>query len=425
MGLLHHGRLLLGIDLGEEYAQISYNTGDREVETLSLVAGEEQYNIPTVLCKRVGANQWFFGKEALAYAQDEQGILVENVLGLAVRGEPMLIDGTTFDPVALLTLFMKRCLGLPAQAGIHEKLYAINITCEKLDSRMVEVLNQVVERLQLRTEKVFYLSHVESFYHYVIKQPKELWQSHALLLEYRGTKVISYCMGSNPRTTPVVCYVEKWEYNMPPYEPMPEEEAARREKMERLDREFDDIATQVCRRTPVTSVYLIGEHYSEEWMKESLRNLCMGRRVFQGNNLYSKGACYALIERAQPSEVGQAHIFLGEEKLQSNIGMRILSQGEEIYYALLDAGINWYEAAQQFEFYMRGGNELQIEITPLTGRESRVETVVLEDMLPGMSRLRAKLFLEDERKLKLEIEDLGFGSFRAATNYVWHKEVAL
>ena len=424
MGLLRPGKLMVGFDLGEEYAQISYCQGE-DVETLSTVAGQEQYNIPAVLCKRIGANQWFYGEEAIHCADENQGILVENLLRLATGGEPVQIDGIVFDPVSLLALFVKRALGVLSLVASPDKIYAMIITCEKLDSRLVAVLDRVVESLQLKTDRIYYQSHAESFYHYMLKQPEELWKAQVLLLEYRGTKVQSYCMGLNRRTTPVVAYVENWGYNMPPYDPMPEDVEMRREKMERLDQEFTDIATQACKRTPVTSVYLIGEHYSNEWMKESLRNLCMGRRVFQGNNLYSKGACYAVQERLKPSEIGKAHVFLGEEKLKSNIGMHILQQGHEIYYALLDAGVNWYEAEHTVEFYMRGGNELELDILSLTGKENRKVSIVLEDMLPGMSRMRAHLFLTGEKELVAQITDLGFGSFRPATEQVWRKEIAL
>ena len=85
MGLLRHGKLMVGFDLGEDFSQISYTMGD-DVETLSTVAGQEQYNIPTVLCKRVGANQWFYGKDALNNAQEDNGILVRDVLKLAIDG---------------------------------------------------------------------------------------------------------------------------------------------------------------------------------------------------------------------------------------------------------------------------------------------------------------------------------------------------
>ena len=64
-------KIIIGYDLGNAFSQISYSylSQDCEVETLSCVAGEEHYNIPTVLCKRQGTGQWLFGREALRFAQ--------------------------------------------------------------------------------------------------------------------------------------------------------------------------------------------------------------------------------------------------------------------------------------------------------------------------------------------------------------------
>ena len=51
-------------------------------------------------------------------------------------------------------------------------------------------------------------------------------------------------------------------------------------------------------------------------------------------------------------ENGKNHVYLGQDKLKSNIGMKVRRQGEESYQALLDAGINWYEAQNTMEFYL-------------------------------------------------------------------------
>ena len=101
-------KVIVGYDLGKDYAQIScYVTGkEEEITTLSSVAGSQVYTIPLVLSKRQGVNQWFYGSEALRHAEEEEGILVEHLLKLAKVGEPVQIDGTTLDPVALLTLFL-------------------------------------------------------------------------------------------------------------------------------------------------------------------------------------------------------------------------------------------------------------------------------------------------------------------------------
>lgn len=423
--LLNNEKLIVGYDLSDQYSQISYCIAGEEVETLSSVAGAESFNIPAVLCKREGVNQWFYGKEALRYAEENQGILVKDLLHLAMDGEAVQIEGKTFDPVALLTLFVKRSLGMLSQVSGPDKIGALMITCRKLDHRLLEVLAQVVAALKLKPEQVCFQSHMESFYNYMIHQPEELWSFQALLCDYEENSIRVYRMECNKRTTPIVAFIEDREYDFPAYEPMPEAETLRSEKMERLDREFLDLCTAICQNQMISSVYLIGEHYSEDWMKESLRYLCRGRRVFQGNNLYSKGACYGMLERISASEAGRTHVFLGNDKLKANIGMKILRRGEESYYALLDAGVNWFEADQTMECYVQEGNTIELIITPLIGKNGRIAQIVLDDLPGSISRLKIHLYLKEENCVVVEIVDLGFGEIRSGSGHIWKEEITL
>ena len=46
-------KIVAGIDLANDYAQISYCRLDQSMpDTVSQVMGEEQYNIPVVLCRK-------------------------------------------------------------------------------------------------------------------------------------------------------------------------------------------------------------------------------------------------------------------------------------------------------------------------------------------------------------------------------------
>lgn len=412
LGLLNTEKAIVGYDLQDNFSQISYCLSENgEIETLSSVAGEERYNIPTVLCKRAGVNQWFYGKEALRYAEEEQGILVQNLVSLAVDGEPIQIEEKSYDPVALLALFLKRSLGLLGQITSVEKIGALMITCEKLDYRLLEILNQAVSGLRLKTENIYFQSHAESYYNYMIHQPEELWRNQSVLFYYSDAKITVYRMECNRRTTPIVAFIDSREYPFSFSEPK--------------DLDFLRIAEEVCNGNMIGSVFLIGDFFSEEWMKESLRYLCKGRRVFQGNNLYSKGACYGMQERMNASEAGKNHVFLGNDKLKANIGMNILRQGEESYYALLDAGVNWFEAEQTVEFYLQDGNSVEFIITPLIGKGNRLAQIILEDLQEGLCRLSAHLHLVAENLLEIEIEDCGLGEFRAATHHVWKEQIEL
>lgn len=405
-------KVIVGYDLGNKYAQIScYVTGsEEEIRTLSSVAGSSVYTIPLALSKRQGVNQWFYGSEAIRYAGEEEGILVENLLKLARDGEPVQIDGAPIDPVALLTLFLKRSLGLLSQVTNTERIGALMITCEELDHRMLEVLTAATEGLHLKTDQICFQSHVESFYYYNLYQPEELWRHKTILCEYEDASIRTYCMECNRHTTPVVAYMEEREFPFP----VPES-----------DEKMQEIAKKLCENQMISSVYLIGEAFSRDWMKESLRYLCKGRRVFQGNNLFSKGACYGMMERLTPGENGKNYVFLGKDKLKSNIGMKVLRQGEESYQALLDAGINWYEAKNTMEFYLLEGRAVEILITSLTGKGNRIARIVPEELQEGIIRLRISVEMRDDTHLKVELEDLGFGTFRAATHHIWKEEIEL
>ena len=97
------------------------------------------------------------------------------------------------------------------------------------------------------------------------------------------------------------------------------------------------------------------------------------------------------------------------------IGMKVLRQGEESYQALLDAGINWYEAKNTMEFYLLEGRAVEILITSLTGKGNRIARIVPEELQEGIIRLR----------ISVEMRDLGFGTFRAATHHIWKEEIEL
>ena len=43
--------------------------------------------------------------------------------------------------------------------------------------------------------------------------------------------------------------------------------------------------------------FLLGEGFHGEWSQDSLRLLCHNRRVFKGNDLYSKGACFGMQDK--------------------------------------------------------------------------------------------------------------------------------
>lgn len=121
-------------------------------------------------------------------------------------------------------------------------------------------------------------------------------------------------------------------------------------------------------------------------------------------------------------------IFLGKDKLKTNIGMDVSRQGEDSYLAILDGGENWYECHKEWDVILREGNTVRLKITPLDGRNVRYIEVVL-DGLPqrenNLTRLHMDASMVNERILKIRIKDMGFGEMFPSSELSFTQEIDL
>ncbi len=421
---LHKGSVLVGYDLGNRYSQISYCIyGQEDVDTVATVVGTKQYNIPTMLCKRKGTNQWYYGKDALKNEQ-EGGSPLSGLLSLARKGEEVKVEEELFDPVALLTLFIKRTMTLMNFIAPVEKIDAIMFTVEELDDRMVEVLTLVSANLGLKTSHIYFQGHTESFYSFMLHQQADLWYHQVLACEHDGLRLKLYRMECNKRTTPIVVLIEEQIYETLVIPEEAEEEKIRQDAYRLADERFLGILQGMCEGRFISTVYLLGDGFRAGWQEQSLQFLCRNRRVFQGNNLFSKGACYGLLEKLEPSEEGKKHVFLGRDMLKANIGMNVMRQGKESYYALLDAGENWYELYRECDFLLTKEKELCFVITPLDGKHVQTKVIALsegnENGAP-YTRYHMEMKMNAPDQVCVKITDLGFGEFYEASGNVWEE----
>lgn len=421
----HKGSLFVGYDLGERYTQISCCLfGQGDVETVAPVMGTKQYNIPFMLCKRKGTNQWFYGKEAVKCGDEEDMLPVDGILSLARSGEKTEIDGESYEPAALMTLFIKKSLGILSIIAPLENIGAFMFTVDRMDDRMVEVLLQVAANLNLKTGRIYFQSHTESLYSFMLYQPSQLWAYQVVVCEHDGRYLKTYRMECNKRTTPIVALIEEASYETLVVPLEDEEEDVKEDAFRLADERFLAILEKMCEGRIVSSAYLLGDGFREEWHKKSLQFLCRNRRVFQGNNLFSRGAVYSLLEKFDPGEAGQTHIFLGEDKLKANIGMRVLRQGRESYYALLDAGENWYELHNSCEILLGKEKTLSFVITPLTGKNAKTRTIPLSEARETgapFTRYALEVAMASPDTVQVRVTDLGLGEFFPSAGQVWEE----
>ena len=253
------GKYIIGYELGKKHVQISYlKIGDKEPETFSTVAGQEQYNIPFVMYKQDDKNLWYIGKEALAKYEEMGGVLLTDLLENAYRQETTEVNLETYDSAALLALFVKRSLSYLSFVAPVEKQAAIMFTVETLNQKTVEVLREMVEYLQMPQVLIQFMGKEESFFYYNLHTDPSLWANRVYMYEMQENKLQSYQLYLNRQTKPVVTLIEKKEYEE---FPMYENEEPTGEEKEVRDQIFLEYVTEDMEEKIVSTVYLIGDGF--------------------------------------------------------------------------------------------------------------------------------------------------------------------
>ena len=420
------GKYVIGYELGREHVQISYlKIGDKEPETLSMVAGEEQYDIPFVLYKQEDKNLWYIGKEAVAKQQELGGALLTDLLENACLQEMTEVNLESYDSAALLALFVKRSLSYLSFVAPVQKLAAIMFTVEKPDQKTIKILRQMEEHLQMPQVLIQFIGKEESFFYYNLHTEPSLWSNQVYLYEMHKNRLQSYQLYLNRQTKPIVTLIDKKEYEE---FPVCEDGAITKEERELRDQLFlkhisDDMEDKI-----VSTVYLIGSGFLGEWYQKSVRFLCGKRRVFLGNNLYTKGACYALLDKMEPTELSAGYVYLGTDKVKANVGMEILRQGAPSYLAILDGGSSWYDCKKEWDMILEGDNRLVFRIVPLNGKNATQTEIVLHGLQMNkypLCRIHAESYMENSTQMKLTFREMGFGEFYPSKGQYWEEIIEL
>lgn len=301
----------------------------------------------------------------------------------------------TEDKSKLQELFRKLWKML-APYGNRDSLEYLVFCLEENTEKMRRMLLEITEIYNISGEQVRFLDKGESFCAYVLHQPAELLSHNALLIENHDGEKKKFLLHKRAKTTPVVTEV----HNI-------------------SEKALED----AFKEHSISSVFLVGDDFEEDWMQSNLKLLKSGRRVFVGKNLYVKGACYRGMEL---KEGGCSYVYLGEEKLCCNIALKTERNGKEDYFSIAEGGRNWYESNISLEVLLLDQPELEFAMIPINGREKKEAVIHLEN-LPvrpkKTTRLRLELEFSDPFHAKLKIKDLGFGEIFPQSDMVYEGEL--
>ena len=414
------GGSILGLELNEEFCQISYYDREKhEPETLE--AAVDNYQIPLIL--GYVNNKWLYGKEAKHLATVDESCTVSELYGKAVRQERMQFAGQIRDAVWLLAKFLRMALEK------FEFIDYITFSVPKTDIDISKMLKGLGRLLNVPKERVFVQDFKESFCHYMFYQPKELWQYEAALFYCDRNEIRAYMLRKlktvSGRGADMFVTVDEVA-NAQMKELAAVYPVLNVDKAKDADERFKAFIQSVFEKKVVSSVFLTGEGFENNWYPGSLKVLCNGRRAFIGNNLYSKGACYASYRRM--SEDDEMPIYLDETKMMEQVCLRMRVHGKEGWYPIVEWGSHWYESDGQWDVLLEDTSDIEIHIESLATGELQAETVSLTG-LPERNDYALRLSIEtmflDENTCKIRFRDIGFGEFYPATDFQAEKTIHL
>ncbi len=414
-----------GIDFKENILIASYYEKNMmEPFTLSQYEGSEDYGIPYALSILKEGNT-VFGKQALDNTQ-KTTLTEKNVLDAVYYNKAYRLADKRVDAVELMEIYLSTIIKMALEKMNDGYLDDLVFTTEKIEkdfSYMADSLSS--DSLGIRG-KIKLIDHKEAFAYYALSQSADLKKANVALFDFDGKRMMFYCLLKKGRSVPYYAAVrEETEDGF--YQNDFEKTILDNNENERkkLDARFSDYVKEKLSEGPYSAVYLVGDGFEGDWMKLSVDVLCGYARVFLGQNLFSKGACYyAMREKATSEEF----IYLGESKTRADIEIALKDKGKAMSYPLCRAGRNWYDEDEKIEVILEGEERIDLVLRSPDGTQDKVEVLDLKGLekRPNrMTRLSIKARPSAEDTVRIRVEDLGFGDIYPSGGKVWEYKVTI
>lgn len=416
--------LCVGIDLCSDYSQISiYNYQSGEPASLDFASVERKYRIPTVVSKTIGKDEWFAGDEALGAVKLGEAVAVKDILKKAADKNPVRVDDVTVMPIDLLATYFDYLLNTARVATHIETVGAVCITFEDFNISVLNVAVKAMENIGIARAKLSLISRDESFVYYALNRKPELWNNDVFLFDYGKDGLVAKRLYIANERGVRIAMVHTDDFR----EEVPFELFQNKLSSEYLDNRLREIAVKLFEKKNISTVYLTGEAFGEDMdFPGFVKYICDRRRVFAGNNLYSKGACYNAWELGG----GRApDVMLAcAERITTGIEMKISDRGRDKILRMVRPGINWFDAECEYDFIVDRADELEIFLSPVDTREKQLVRVPLTDFPQRpdkATRITVSFSFTSDSRCHMMVKDRGFGEFFASSGRVINEELLL
>lgn len=400
--------LIAGIEIEKHMVQISYY-GDNSEEPVTLFAESKSDTgiIEAVAYKYKGENKWCFGEAGTKLFEEESVIKEASFIEAMADDINISVDGQVYDPKDIFSAFLQYVMSYVSEAcgGMTPDVIAV---CTAIYNKsFLDKVKYVIKAAYPEADILFY-NKDEALVYYAYSVDEELCRNDIALFEYNDNELIVRKVRKPDLKNESIVSVTSEKYAAEP---------------DNTDEFLTVTAKNELGKDIYSAVYITGNNFIGMEYPEFVKYICSRRRAFAGQNLFSKGICYAAYEYIFNNK--NIITITGADNAGYNVYIDVIEKGQQRQYRMVRGGMGWYSCMAQVDFIVCGNAYPVISLeNVVTGSVSKTQIDLSSVKLRTDRTMRLGISIEYEGKYDIivSVTDRGFGNiYRPVFDKTVHK----
>lgn len=400
--------LIAGVEIEKHMVQISYYESNSD-EPVTLFAGSKSDTgiIEAVAYKYKGENKWCFGETGAKLLKEESVIKEASFIEAMADDINISVEGQVYDPKDIFSAFLQYFISYVAEACTGRQPDVMAVCTAIYDKSFLDKVKYVIKTAYPKADILFY-NKDEALVYYAYSVDEELCRNDIALFEYNDDKLIVRKVKKPDLKKENMVSVTSEKYEV---------------QSDNIDEFLTAAAQKELGKDIYSAVYLTGNNFTGMEYPGFVKYICSRRRAFAGQNLFSKGICYAASEHIYNNK--NIFTITGADNADYNVYIDVIEKGQQRQYRMIRGGMGWYSCMAQTDFIVCGNAYPVICLeNVVTGSVSKTQVDLSSVKLRTDRTMRLGISIEYEGKYDIivSVTDRGFGSiYRPVFDKIVHK----